>query len=450
MKRPLAYTGGAFFLTLIIVNCFGFNCGIILGTVSLITALGFLALPFLKKNSMWGIPAFFIFLACVIFCLSTMMTVIPIQSLEGKSMEIEAALTELPEEKQEYCLYTVKAKAVLDNGNTKDVKFKFTHDKIINLEPYDRMKMEVTFYELEEKYRASSFAQNIFISAKCDTPVEVVKVDRKPLAHYPLELRQKLINLINGTYGAEISGLMCGISTGNTELMTDEIYQGMKTSGLSHVTAVSGLHITIIAQALTSLLMKLRIKKQYCYLLSLVPVWGFVLVSGMPYSSIRSAIMFSLMSLSLAFFRKSDSITSLFSALIICGFVNPFCAMDAGLLSSASAVLGLLVLASPLNKILTGWLPEKISKNPLISYTTASFSTTLAAVLGLLPCTILFFKTFSPISFVANLTVLPFVTVLLFCTLAAGCLSFLPFISNPLLLTAGICSKIIIFLTGFF
>ncbi len=450
MKRPLAYTGAAFFFALIIVNIFGFNCGIVMGLFCVVLSIILGTIPLLKRMRIWAIPCFSAFLACVIFCLGIGIYAKPVErELAGKTLNVNATVTEISFS-DDYSIYTVKSEMTFSDGKTRWVKYRFYHMGDILCEPYDILNCNIHFSKLDNDYADSNYARNIFINAQCVSDVSVTPASSRPFLYYPLKCRQFLISAMRGKFDEECAGLICGILTGDKSYMSAEVKENVRISGLSHITAVSGLHISIFATFTISILAKTNLRKRYRYLLTLLPLWFFVLIAGAPYSTIRSAFMFTVMIFGIGIFRRNDPISSLFGALMICGFVSPFSALDVGLLSSASSTFGLLVLTSPLKEYIISKLPERFSSKKWVKYTVLSFAQTTSAVTGLLPCSVLFYKNFSLVVLISNLTVLPLVTVLLSCSLLGGVLYYVTVISNPLLFTAGIVAKIILWLCKMF
>ena len=446
MKRPLAYCGATFFLTLLMVNIIGVNFAVSIGIVFLVASVTIGLLHSLNNLRMWAIPLFCGFLASVIFVLGVNIFVYPIENeLAGKTLNVKATLIDLPKD-GEFPVYTVKSDITFSNGKTKSVKYKFYSTKNINCEPYDILNCDIEFSKLNDDYSDSNYAKNIFINAKLVSEVEVISPESKPITYYVLKLRKHLVNVTKTTFDEQSAGLISGIMTGDTGYMPSDLKENIRICGLSHITAVSGLHISILASFLILLLQKLGVKRRYSYFIVLIPVWLFVLLVGTPYSTIRSAFMFTVMVLGMGIFKYSDPFSSLFGSLMFCGLVSPFCALDVGLLSSASATLGLLVFAKPVNEWITLKIPAKIRRKRATKYIVGSFAQTISAITGLIPCTLLFYKTFSTVVLLSNLLVLPLVTVLLFCSLMGGLLSFMPVIANPFLFVAGVISKIIIFI----
>ncbi len=446
MRRPLAYSGASFFLTLLLVNIFGVNFGVSIGILFLFASMFIGFLPYLKRLRMWAIPIFCGFLASTVFCLGMHIFATPIENeLSGKTLNVEATLVDLPSQGV-FPVYTVKSDISFPDGKTRSVKYKFYSAETINCKPYDVMICTIKFSKLDDDYSDYNYAKNIFIKATLVSEVRVITPKDKPFMYNILKMRQQLISVVMNTFDEQSAGLICGIMTGDTDCIPHRLKDNIRICGLSHISAVSGLHISILASFLLIAFQKIGVKKRHSYILILVPIWLFVLVVGSPYSAIRSAFMFSVMALGIGLFYHSDPFSSLFGSLMLCGLVSPFCALDVGLLSSASATLGLLIFTKSINDWMLLKIPSKLRKNKIVKYIIGSFAQTTSAVLGLIPCMLLFYKNFSNVVLISNLLVLPLVTVLLFCSLLGGLLSSVSVISNPFLFVAGISSKIIIFI----
>ena len=450
MRRPLAVMGGSFFGTLILQNYLGFDFGFILGIISLTVSVLLLYFYNIKIFRQIAVFSISVFLACLLFCLNAKTFVDPVvESLKGQTLDIKATIYETEQNYGDVFYYVAKSDIKCSDGETREVKFRFSSTDRIGCEPYDVVEFTASFDQIDGRYASSYYADNIFVKAKAKSDIKVTRAENRPLRYHLLRFRTSLIQTVNHRLGDTLSGFMIGISTGDKSYMTSEVAAAVKNTGMSHITAVSGLHITIIAGILVSLLRYTRLNKRLRYLITLAPVWAFTIVAGLPYSAIRAAIMFTFMTVAHLVFMKVDSINSLFASLIFCGIISPYSAADVGLLASASATLGLVVLHPVISEYLVSKLPERLSKISVISHIINSFSQTASASIGLIPCCILFFQSFTPVAFLANLIVLPLVTVCLFCTLSAGCLCGIPLLCYPLLFVGGLSARVIIALLEF-
>ena len=252
------------------------------------------------------------------------------------------------------------------------------------------------------------------------------------LGDYPLSFIEKLY-LINQRCGAHISqkypkeaaGLVRAVALGDTSGMSEEFRQELSVSGLSHMTAVSGMHVTVLISLLK------RNKYNYALLVSSV-VLLFMFFTGASPSVVRAAVM-SLLSLA-AFFclRRADGLTSLGVSAGVLVLINPFMAFDIGFILSFAATFGILLFAKPFSNWLLGLLHLREPKNVFLKLLRGILSllcVTFSAQLVIAPIASALFGSVSFWGFVTNL-----LTSFLFPFILAGGLliAFLGFIHPAL------------------
>lgn len=176
--------------------------------------------------------------------------------------------------------------------------------------------------------------------------------------------------------------------------------------GLSHVIAISGMHIVMLTVIISQLAIALGIVRQKSFWVALIGVTFYVAMIGFPPSAVRGAIMALLFLYAQKIGRLSYSLNALLVSAFFMLNINPKLLLyDIGFQLSFMAVLGLLYLL-PILKIKLKYWPELGQlKNILI--------TTLAAQIMTQPLIIFYFSNFSIVSILANLLVLPLVPLMM-------------------------------------
>lgn len=146
--------------------------------------------------------------------------------------------------------------------------------------------------------------------------------------------------LVGNEYGAIMNGLLLGdVSDVSTEVLRD-----FRRSGVSHLFAVSGLHISVLLGAAELVLRHFLVpKKARC-----VTVSGLALVllilTGFSMSAFRSVLMLWMVYVAFAFSEESDAPTSLFLSIAIILLVFPYAVFELGMWMSFLATLGLVTV----------------------------------------------------------------------------------------------------------
>ena len=145
--------------------------------------------------------------------------------------------------------------------------------------------------------------------------------------------------------------VIAAMALGDKSALDSNTRNSYSISGASHILAVSGLHIGIIFQLFIFLLGG-RKYSVYTIILSLISIWTYVFLIGLPASAVRAAIMLSAYSLSLAFHRTGLPLNTLSSAYIFMLFISPLYLFELSFQLSFLAVASILLFFTPLYTLL--------------------------------------------------------------------------------------------------
>lgn len=207
----------------------------------------------------------------------------------------------------------------------------------------------------------------------------------------------------------ETNGLLNAVCLGDKEEIKPEINYSLKRIGLSHVMAVSGLHLAFAVAFFGLLFLLFGIDYRIRHIIGIFVAIFFTLAVGFPISCIRACIMLVIFSIGMAMNWFSDSLTSLSLAIFIIMLINPFSVRDVGFLLSVSATAGIITLQSPIENFL---FPKKLGNDHRVIGVYRKFtgiiSCSLAAIIATLPIIALVYGSFSLIAPFANvLLILP-------------------------------------------
>lgn len=157
---------------------------------------------------------------------------------------------------------------------------------------------------------------------------------------------------------ADEAGLLPGIVVGDTAALPADLEQDMRTTGLTHLTAVSGANITIVCGAVLLALTAIGVRRLARLGLAGVAMLAFVAVAGPEPSVLRAAAMGAVGLLGLAVARPGAGVPPLCLAVIGLVLVDPWLGRAAGFAMSVLATAGLVVLARPIAEQLARLLPR--------------------------------------------------------------------------------------------
>lgn len=214
--------------------------------------------------------------------------------------------------------------------------------------------------------------------------------------------------------------------------MDEDLRDSFNRAGVAHVLSISGLHITMLAMAMMSLL-ALFLPRRWAFWVSLVLVVFYGLLVGMAASVLRSIIMYAALGAGQAMGRPTDAFTRLSLAFAVLLAWNPLFLADAGFVLSFAASAGMLCLTQPLSAALhidRLRVPEWSFKPGALlrraaRYFASLLCATLAAQLSTLPAVIAYYGELPLLATLANLVVVPLILAGMYLAVAALLVSLL-------------------------
>ncbi len=239
--------------------------------------------------------------------------------------------------------------------------------------------------------------------------------------------RQRLSSVVDLRVGKKASGLVRAVMLGDRSELPDSLTENFRQLGVSHLLAVSGMHLSLIIGSLELLMSRIALPFRVRRFLIIFFSFFFAALTGFSPSILRAALMLTLSRAAFTFGREGDSITSLFTAAAVLIAVNPLSSADVGLILSFVTTLGIITLGAELNGRLTSLcdaLNAKETKNTVTAYLRGVFigvfeyfgsliNMSVSATLFSLPVTIIMFGSFSVFSAAANLLLVPLTSLLL-------------------------------------
>jgi competence protein ComEC len=200
----------------------------------------------------------------------------------------------------------------------------------------------------------------------------------------------------------DAGGLLVGFVTGDTRLLPEEDVAAMQATGLSHLTAVSGSNVAVLLGGIAALLAAARLgaRARWTVLAATVPWFAFL--TRLEPSVLRAGVMALLVIGASVRGVARDARHLLAGAVLLLLALDPLLSWSLGLLLSAGATLGVLVLAPALAVRLEGRLPRSVAQ---------LLGVTLGAQVAVAPILIAGFGTIELITVPANMLAVPLAAV---------------------------------------
>ena len=222
-----------------------------------------------------------------------------------------------------------------------------------------------------------------------------------------------------GSGGGLLQALLCGAR----EYTSAETSDAFRRAGLSHILALSGMHLSMFSQIALFFGNKAGIKK-LTFILRITALVGFVWFAGFSPSLVRAFICAILtIAATIAGAKKPDMLSILCFSFLIQSAVCPQDIHSAAFILSYGTLAGILLTGSFFSRFYSKFSPRLISS----SLSAATGAQTFTA-----PISLKLFGSFSPIGIVSATVVSPFITVFIYSGLLLILLSLMfPILSKP-------------------
>ena len=248
--------------------------------------------------------------------------------------------------------------------------------------------------------------KGIFLLAYQQEEVQIAKSHQLPRWALPVYLRMQIKSILCEYIPQDAFAFAKALLLGDTTDLSYETDTDFKVSGIRHVVAVSGLHISI----LFGMVSFLSFRKRYLSALLGIPVLIlFAAVAGFTPSVVRACVMSDLMLLAMVLGKEYDGPTALSFAVLAMLIVNPMAVTSVSLQLSAVSVAGIFLFRERIhNRLMTffGNLKGKKLRKKLADWFAASVSITLSAMTLTTPLCACYFGMVSLIGVVTNLLAL--------------------------------------------
>jgi len=215
-------------------------------------------------------------------------------------------------------------------------------------------------------------------------------------------VRKRTHEVFERSVGGEEGALMLAMLLGDRWLLPAEITNSFRETGLSHILAISGLHVGFIVLMLEKFFDVLPLTQKTTTILKMIILWFYSILTGGTPSVLRAVFMATIFLGAKFFGRKADPINTLALAAIGILFLRPLELFNVGFQLSFAAVAGLILFTKKISDKLI-FLPKKLS---------ATIAATVAAQIGVLPLVPYYFNVLSIIALPANLIFVPITGVL--------------------------------------
>lgn len=387
---------GAYFLSGVLLLCL----------IGLCAALAALFAVLSVKRSKYR-AAFVVLLGCIMglcwFCLYDGCFVDTARSYDGKTVDSVICITDYSYDTD----YGVAAdgKITLDG---KDFRVRVYLIQKESVSPGDQIRGAFRLrFTGNGGVKAPTYHQGdgVFLLCYADEEAQVKRAETVPIRYFPARLRKEIQNVLTGLFPRDALAFAKALLLGDSSDLTYEQDSALKISGIRHVIAVSGLHVSI----LFSFVYRLCGKRRSLTAIVGIPVLLlFAAVAGFTPSVVRACIMQCLMILALLINREYDSPTALAFAVLTMLAINPLTVTSVSFQLSAGCMIGILLFSEPISSYLLdekrlGKRKANSVRGRIARWFAGSVSISVSAMLITAPLSAYYFGMVSLIGILTNL-----------------------------------------------
>lgn len=345
MKRKLACFGLGFALAELVAAY--------LPPLVLVPAAALFALlVFFHRGRISAIPFLGVLSGFLFFALYTLVVVKPVQRYAGQTASCTVVVETDAESSYQEGMMRGTLQVLEVDGEKTD--FRVQCAAFPAAEPGEKCTARLTFRPLEEdRYAMSYRSKGVYLQAVYQG--EAAPAGQSRAIRFPLyRLRQTLSRALQRWMPKTEGELEAAMLLGEKEGLPDAVNDAFRAAGVSHLLAVSGLHVALLC-GIFSLGYRRRFLRPWI-LLRLGLVLFYMVLTGMSVSVMRAGLVFVLALAGDFFWQPTDPLTSTGAAAVLISLQNAYAPCDVGFQLSFCAVVGVQLAVS-----LAAWERKKLS-----------------------------------------------------------------------------------------
>ncbi|MCR4999009.1 MAG: ComEC/Rec2 family competence protein, partial [Lachnospiraceae bacterium] len=204
--------------------------------------------------------------------------------------------------------------------------------------------------ENEGNYDEEQYYRSQMVPAVIEpTSMRMIQRPRVGLREALYTLRKRTAQVYETYLPGEESGILAAMTLGEKRDLSKEAKNLFQDTGISHILAISGLHISLVGMLVFRRLRK-RMSNLPAAIITTVAVLGYGMLTGSSVSTNRAVGMFLLLLIATVFGRSYDLLTALAIMSIVLLWQNPYAYQQIGFAFSFVAILGVVMVAQPMQQ----------------------------------------------------------------------------------------------------
>lgn len=216
------------------------------------------------------------------------------------------------------------------------------------------------------------------------------------------ELRIRLASPLDKLFSKEQSGYLKGLILGIRQELDPEQFRQFSTIGLTHILAISGLHVAVFMYIVTAILRLLRFSKEKIIYALLFFIPFYVALTGASPSVLRAGLMAMLGLVAAKMNVLKDGLHLIAVVALALVVIDPYMIHNISFQLSFIVTIGIIVGVPAIRRSFLAWKKGK--------WLADTMSVTIVAQVVSFPLTIYYFNQFHILSLIANLILVPFIS----------------------------------------
>ena len=205
-----------------------------------------------------------------------------------------------------------------------------------------RVSFKASLGGFSEQSKLFNISNGISAYANNINDIKIIEYTSGGISGFFDNLRERLSRCVTLLSDSESGALVSALLLGERDLLPDKLRLDFKRIGISHILALSGLHLAIISLGVGKLLSFLKVKKKARLVIIILFILIYMALTGFSVSVCRAGIMIIISNLLFLLGRTKDSLTSLTLAVVIICIFTPYAIFDISLWLSALATFGII------------------------------------------------------------------------------------------------------------
>lgn len=316
------------------------------------------------------------------------------------------------QEKRYYNKYIVEAKY-----NNKNLKLYIYTKKDIELNYGDKIAFSGTYTrpEKQRNYKGFDYSQyikqlKVYGTIRCEKIQFIKNNQGNGIFKISNQILERIVSRTKKVLNEETASILLGLILGNKTDIDEQTQDDFRNASMSHILAISGMHVAYILLGINFIFKKLFGKKN-TEIISIFILIFYMFITSFSSSIVRAGIMGIILIFSKLIYRKNDIYNTISISLFLILIYNPFLIQNLGLQLSYGGVIGIVIF----NRHILNILKNINVKNKIYKYKIRPkidryldkikeiISVSISVQLFILPLITLYLNTFCPYFLISNL-----------------------------------------------